>query len=262
MYNFLVSQIRDMIKGLGEMTLMMMSAFSFIIRGKINFKDLLNQMSSIGVDSLFMVSITGLSTGMVLVVQMGNQMVKMGAESYVGGIVALALARELAPNLTAIVVAGRIGSAMAAEIGTMAVTEQIDALHTLAVSPIKYLFVPRVLAAALMLPILTIFTNVIGIAGGSFVSVMQVNISLVTFKESILSTLLVRDIMGGLAKSFIFGIIIGMVGCYKGFKTYGGAEGVGKSTTSAVVLAIMLILVANYFLSVLVVNVNDTFFAQ
>lgn len=262
MYNFLLSQIRDMIKELGEMTLMMMSAFSFIIRGKINIKDLLDQMSSIGVDSLFMVSITGLSTGMVLVVQMGSQMVKMGAESYVGGIVALALARELAPNLTAIVVAGRIGSAMAAEIGTMAVTEQIDALHTLAVSPIKYLFVPRVLAAAFMLPILTIFTNAIGIAGGSFVSVMQVNISLVTFKESILSTLLVRDIIGGLAKSFIFGLIIGMVGCYKGFKTYGGAEGVGKSTTNAVVLAIMLILVANYFLSVLVVNVNDTFFAQ
>ncbi len=262
MYNFIFTQIREMIKGLGEMTLMMMSAFSFIIRGKINLKDLINQMSSIGVDSLFMVSITGLSTGMVLVVQMGNQMVKMGAESYVGGIVALALARELAPNLTAIVVAGRIGSAMAAEIGTMAVTEQIDALHTLAVSPIKYLFVPRLLAAALMLPILTIFTNAIGIAGGSFVSVMQVNISLVTFKESILSTLMVRDIMGGLAKSFIFGLIIGMVGCYKGFKTYGGAEGVGKSTTSAVVLAIMLILVANYFLSVLVVNVNDTFFAQ
>ncbi len=262
MYNFLLSQIRGMIKELGEMTLMMMSAFSFIIRGKINIKDLLDQMSSIGVDSLFMVSITGLSTGMVLVVQMGSQMVKMGAESYVGGIVALALARELAPNLTAIVVAGRIGSAMAAEIGTMAVTEQIDALHTLAVSPIKYLFVPRVLAAAFMLPILTIFTNAIGIAGGSFVSVMQVNISLVTFKESILSTLLVRDIIGGLAKSFIFGLIIGMVGCYKGFKTYGGAEGVGKSTTNAVVLAIMLILVANYFLSVLVVNVNDTFFAQ
>jgi len=262
MFKFLLKQFNYMINGLGEMTQMALSGLSFLIRGKINFRDLFYQMSQIGVDSLFMVSITGLSTGMVLVVQMGNQMVKMGAESYVGGIVALALARELAPNLTAIVVAGRIGSAMAAEIGTMVVTEQIDALHTLAVSPIKYLVVPRVLAAALMLPILTIYANAIGIFGGSFVSVAQVNISLVSFKESILATLLVRDILGGLAKAFIFGIIIGIVGCYKGFKTYGGAEGVGKSTTSAVVLSIMLILIANYFLSVLVVNVNESFFTN
>ena len=241
------------------MSLMFFHGLIFIVTGRINVKDLIAQMSVIGVDSLFMVSVTGLSTGMVLVVQMGNQLAKMGAESYVGGIVALSLARELAPNLTAIVVAGRIGSAMAAEIGTMAVTEQIDALNTLAVSPIKYLFVPRILATAIMLPILVIFTNIIGIVGGSFVAVAQVNISLITFKESILVNLAMRDIIGGLLKSVFFGMIIGMVGCYKGFKTYGGAEGVGKATTSAVVLSIMLILLSNYFLSVLIVNFTEAF---
>lgn len=251
-----------MIKGLGEMFLMSLSGLLFVLKGNVNISDLINQMSVIGVDSLFMVSVTGLSTGMVLVVQMGNQMVKMGAESYVGGIVSLSLARELAPILTSIVVAGRIGSAMAAELGTMTVTEQIDALHTLAVSPIKYLFVPRVLAVALMLPILTMYTNVIGMAGGMLVAVSQVNISMMTFRESILANLALYDVFGGLVKAFIFGGIIGVVGCYKGFKTHGGAEGVGKATTSSVVLAIMLILVANYFLSVLIVNFNDNFFAK
>ncbi|HNY12465.1 MAG TPA: ABC transporter permease [Candidatus Wallbacteria bacterium] len=262
MIKFFIKEFKDMMSALGEMSIILAKGLLFLMQGKINIRDLVYQMSQIGVDSLFMVSITGLSTGMVLVVQMGNQMVKMGAESYVGGIVALSLARELAPNLTAIVVAGRIGSSIAAEIGTMAVTEQIDALYTLAVSPIKYLVVPRVLAAALMLPILTIFTNMIGIAGGSFVAVAQVNISLMTFKESILTNLAIRDVMGGLIKSFFFGGIIGLVGCYKGFKTYGGAEGVGKSTTGAVVLSIMLILVSNYFLSVLIVNFNDTFLSK
>jgi len=262
MLKFIIEELRNMLTTLGEMAIIFGKGLVFLMQGKLNIRDLIYQMSQIGVDSLFMVSITGLSTGMVLVVQMGNQMVKMGASSYVGGIVALSLARELAPNLTAIVVAGRIGSAIAAEIGTMAVTEQIDALYTLAVSPIKYLVVPRVLAAALMLPVLTIFTNIIGIAGGSLVAVTQVNISLMTFKESILANLEISDIMGGLVKSFVFGAIIGLVGCYKGFKTYGGAEGVGKSTTGAVVLSIMLILVSNYFLSVLIVNFNDTFFSR
>lgn len=262
MVKFLATQIKESVFALGEMSLMFFRGLMFILRGKVNFRDLVAQMAVIGVDSLFMVSVTGLSTGMVLVVQMGNQMAKMGAESYVGGIVALSLARELAPNLTAIVVAGRIGSAMAAEIGTMVVTEQIDALNTLAISPIKYLFVPRILAAAIMLPVLTIFTNMIGIAGGAFVAVAQVNISLVTFKESILVNLAIRDIMGGLFKAIFFGIVIGIVGCYKGFKTYGGAEGVGKSTTSSVVLSIMLILVANYFLSVLIVNFNEAFLVK
>ena len=262
MIHFLIKWLKEMMTGLGDMFLMSLRGLIFVLKGNVNIGDLINQMSIIGVDSLFMVSVTGLSTGMVLVVQMGNQMVKMGAESYVGGIVSLSLARELAPILTSIVVAGRIGSAMAAELGTMAVTEQIDALHTLAVSPIKYLFVPRVLAVALMLPVLTMYTNVIGMAGGMFVAVSQVNISMMTFRESILANLALYDIFGGLVKAFIFGGIIGVVGCYKGFKTHGGAEGVGKATTSSVVLAIMLILVANYFLSVLIVNFNDNFLAK
>jgi phospholipid/cholesterol/gamma-HCH transport system permease protein len=206
-----------------------------------------------------MVSITALATGMVLVVQMGSQFVKMGAESYVGGVVALAQARELSPILTAIVVAGRVGSAMAAEIGTMKVTEQIDALQTLAVSPIRFLVVPRLIAGFIMLPLLTIYANFIGIAGGLFVAVAQLNMSVVSFKESVIDQLMIHDIMGGLLKALVFGLIISMVGCYRGFITRGGAEGVGASTTGAVVTAIMIIFVCNYFLSVLIVNFVEAF---
>ena len=243
---------------LGAMTTMLMSALSFILKGRINFKDTIMQMKRIGNESLPMVSITALATGMVLVVQVGFQFVRMGAESYIGGVVALAQVRELSPILTAIVVAGRIGSAMAAEIGTMRVTEQIDALETMAVSPIRYLVVPRLIAGVIMLPVLTIYANFIGILGGLFVAVAQLNISMVNFRESVISQLQVFDIIGGLSKTIIFGMVISLVGCYKGFTTSGGAEGVGNSTTSSVVTAIMIIFVFNYFLSVLIVNIMNT----
>lgn len=248
-----------LISHLGAMTIMFFRALHFIFKGQVNFHDTIVQMKRIGVESLPMVSITALATGMVLVVQMGNQFVKMGAESYVGGVVALAQARELSPILTAIVVAGRIGSAMAAEIGTMKVTEQIDALQTLAVSPIRFLVVPRLLAGVVMLPFLTIYSNIIGIAGGLFVAVAQINLTIVSFRESVISQLQINDLLGGLVKAVIFGMIIAMVGCYRGFITRGGAEGVGESTTGSVVTAIMLIFVCNYFLSVLVVNFVEAF---
>jgi len=244
---------------LGAITSMLFKAIYFILKREINFKDTVLQMKRIGNESLAMVSITALATGMVLVVQTGSQFVRMGAESYVGGIVALTQARELSPILTAIVVAGRIGSAMAAEIGTMKVTEQIDALETMAVSPIRFLVVPRLIAGVIMLPFLTIYANVIGILGGLFVAVAQINISMVSFRESVISQLGVTDIMGGLLKALIFGLIISIIGCYKGFTTKGGAEGVGESTTGSVVTAIMIIFVCNYFLSVLIVNFMEAF---
>ncbi|MBI3039735.1 ABC transporter permease [bacterium] len=224
--------------------------------GKFNLKNLIDQMSRIGVDSLPMVAITGLSTGAVLVVQIGYQFTQLGAQRYVGGVVSMAMARELAPILTAIVVAGRVGSAIAAELGTMKITEQIDALETMATNPVDYLVVPRFLACTFMLFILTIFTNVVGMLGGSVVAIYQIGMTLVTFKDSILQNLKVYDIMGGLFKGMVFGAIIGLVGCYKGFTTEGGAEGVGKSTTGAVVLTIILILAVNYFLTVGINNFN------
>jgi len=232
--------------------------FKGIITFSINLTLLFAQMAMVGWESLPIISVTGFFTGAVLVLQTGLQFKKFGADSYIGGVVALALARELAPVLSAIVISGRVGAALAAEIGTMNVTEQIDALHSLATSPINYLVVPRFLACIFMLPILTIYTNFIGTVGGCIAAVYEVNISLVTFKDSVLNFLELRDLFGGLFKAAFFGMIISIIGCYKGFTTTGGAEGVGKSTTSSVVTSIMLILISNYFLSSLIFNVKDS----
>lgn len=226
--------------------------FSLAVDTKIT----MTQMARIGYDSLPIISITGFFTGAVLVAQIGFQFSNFGAESAVGGIVALTLARELAPVLAAIVLAGRVGSAFAAEIGSMEVTEQVAAMQTMAVSPINYLVVPRFLACLFMFPILTIYTNFIGYIGGSLVAVWQVRITLLTFKESVIDFLALNDFFGGLIKSVVFGGIVAIIGCYHGFKTTGGAEGVGLSTTGAVVTSIILILVSNYFLSVMLFNLT------
>ena len=210
-------------------------------------------------DSLPMVAITGFSTGAVLVVQIGYQFTQLGAQRYVGGVVSMAMARELAPILTAIVVAGRVGSAIAAEIGTMKITEQVDALETMATNAVDYLVVPRFWGCTIMLFVLTIFTNIVGMVGGSIVAIYQIGMTLTTFQESILQNLKIFDLMGGLFKAMVFGGVIGIIGCYKGFTTEGGAEGVGKSTTGAVVLAIMMILAINYFLTVGINNINTAY---
>jgi phospholipid/cholesterol/gamma-HCH transport system permease protein len=257
---FLVKYIKSMIEALGSMTILFLQTLYWtgnaLKGGRFSTKNLFDQMSRIGVDSLSMVAITGFSTGAVLVVQIGYQFAQMGAQSYVGGVVSLAMARELAPILTAIVVAGRVGSAIAAEIGTMKITEQIDALETLATNPVDYLVVPRFWGCTIMLFMLTIFTNVIGMIGGSLVAIHQIGLTLIAFRESILEMLMIQDLVGGLFKATIFGAIIAIIGCYKGFTTEGGAEGVGGSTTSAVVVSIMMILAVNYFLTVGINNFN------
>ncbi|GAB4268985.1 MAG: MlaE family lipid ABC transporter permease subunit [Candidatus Rifleibacteriota bacterium] len=260
---FLINIIKGLLESLGSMTILFLQTIYWTINGfktgRFSYKNLMDQMSRIGVDSLSMVAITGFSTGAVLVVQIGYQFAQMGAQRYVGGVVSLAMARELAPILTSIVVAGRVGSAIAAEIGTMKITEQIDALETMATNPVDYLVVPRFWGCTIMLLMLTIFTNVIGMIGGSIVAIHQIGLTLVAFKDSILQMLLIQDLMGGLFKATVFGAIIAIIGCYKGFTTEGGAEGVGESTTSAVVVSIMMILAVNYFLTVGINNFNTAY---
>lgn len=255
--------INEFFIALGSLTTLFLQTLYWTLHGiktgKLGVQNLMDQMSRIGVDSLPMVAITGFSTGAVLVVQIGYQFAQLGAQRYVGGVVSMAMARELAPILTSIVVAGRVGSAIAAELGTMKITEQIDALETMATNPVDYLVVPRFWGCTIMLFILTIFTNVIGMIGGSIVAVYQIGLTMVTFRDSILQNLKISDLMGGLFKAFVFGAIIGIIGCYKGFTTEGGAEGVGKSTTGAVVMAIMAILAVNYFLTVGINNFNTTY---
>lgn len=252
--------IKDFLESAGSMSILFMQTIYWTMHnlktGKFSAKNLMDQMSRIGVDSLLMVTITGISTGAVLVVQIGYQFAQMGAQSYVGGVVSLAMARELAPILTAIVVAGRVGSSIAAEIGTMKITEQIDALETMATNPVDYLVVPRFWGCTIMLCMLTVFTNVVGMIGGSIVAVHQIGMTLISFRDSILHMLQIQDLMGGLVKATVFGAIIAIIGCYKGFTTEGGAEGVGQSTTSAVVVSIMIILAVNYFLTVGINNFN------
>ena len=216
-----------------------------------NVAETVRQMAKLGTDSLPIVVVTTMCTGMVLAVQTAKEFVRFGAADSVGGIVAIAMGRELAPVLAGVVVAGRIGAAIAAEIGTMKVTEQIDALRVMATNPISYLVVPRFIAIVLMLPILIIFANVVGSIGGWIVATNYADISSYSYIDSIQVFTEPWDLVGGMIKGGFFGAIIAIVGCHKGLGAQQGAEGVGVATTASVVLSIILIFVTNYFLSVI-----------
>ncbi len=212
-------------------------------------RNLLKQMEEIGVNSVPVVITTAISTGMVLALQSYTGFKRFGAESLIGAVVSLSMTRELGPVLTGLMVAGRAGASMAAELGTMKVTEQIDALHTLATNPMKYLVVPRFLASTIMMFFLSGLGTFIGITGGYFVGVRVLGVNPQTYRNQSIDNTEVTDIWYGLIKALVFGAVIGLIGCYKGFNTEGGAEGVGKATTGAVVISCMLILILDYFLS-------------
>jgi phospholipid/cholesterol/gamma-HCH transport system permease protein len=206
-------------------------------------------MEFIGVNSVFVIILTGAFTGMVLALQSYYGFRKFSSEGLVGATVALSMTRELGPVLTSLMVTGRAGSAMAAELGTMRVTEQIDALTVMALNPIKYLVTPRIIAAFLMLPLLTVIADFVGIIGGYLVGVKLLGINEGAYLEKMIKFVELNDIYNGLVKAAVFGIILSVVSCYKGFYTKGGAEGVGKSTTEAVVVSSVTILVTDYILT-------------
>lgn len=215
-------------------------------------KEVIRQMALLGADSLPIVLMTILCTGMVFSVQTAKEFVRLGASSSVGGIVAIAMARELVPVLVGVVVAGRIGAAIAAELGTMKVTEQIDALKVMAANPVSFLVVPRFIAMVLMMPLLVVFANFIGNIGGWVVAHYYAGIGTFTYANSIKTIADFYDIFGGMVKSCFFGGIIAIVGCYKGLTAPNGAEGVGLATTASVVMSIILIFIFNYFLSIVI----------
>jgi phospholipid/cholesterol/gamma-HCH transport system permease protein len=225
--------------------------FSWTVRPPIDVRNLLKQIEEVGIKSIPVVLITGAFTGMVLALQSYTGFKRFNAEAFVGTVVALSMTRELGPVLSGLMVSGRVGSAMAAELGTMQVTEQIDALYTLATNPIKYLIVPRFLASVIVMPILTLFADVVGILGGYLVSVNLLGSNPTIYIRRTFDYLDLEDFYTGLLKSVVFGMIIAIVGCYQGFHTQGGAEGVGKATTKAVVMSSLLILIANYFITAL-----------
>ena len=214
-------------------------------------RQILEQMAKIGVDSLPIVFLISMFTGMVLALQSAYQMQRFSAEMYIASLVAFSMTRELGPVLTALIVAGRIGASITAELGTMQVTEQIDALETLATNPIKYLVVPRFLALIIMLPFLTIYSDIVGIFGGYLVGVYKLGISHSMYMKNTWQPLKYKDVYTGLIKSFFFGVIVCIVACYEGMTAEGGAEGVGRSTTQSVVVSFILIIASDCFFTAL-----------
>lgn len=234
----------------GRLTLLFLGAVRWMARGRVEARLTLSQIAHIGVEAVPLILVTGAFAGMVVAFQTARQLLGLGAPGFVGGLVAVSLAREAAPVFTAVTIAGRTGAGIAAELGTMAVTEQLDALRVMATDPVRYLVLPRLLASVVALPVLTVFANVAGLVGGWGVAGVA-GVGTATYLSSVHRFLSVPDLVGGLVKAALFGMIIALVGSHRGMAATGGAEGVGRAATAAVVVAIVLILIGNYVLDVL-----------
>ncbi len=247
-------QVIDLAETVGNIVRLLKKTVTAVFTTRFDGRNVAAQMHEIGVKSFPVTSLTALFTGMVLALQTGFSFRKVFNEPlYVGTVVGLSLLKELGPVLTAVVVAGRVGAAIAAEIGTMNVTEQVDALQTLGTNPVRYLVVPRFLACLAMVPILTIFADSIGVFGGYLVAHWRLGVPSSTYWDEI-NAIELEDGFHGLIKSVAYALIIVTTACYKGLLTSGGAEGVGRATTSAVVVSMVFILVSDYFLSALLVS--------
>ncbi len=209
------------------------------------------QMVRIGVDSVPIVGIIAFSVGLIIAMQAAYQLKRFGALIYVADLVSVSICRELGPLITAIIISGRSGSAIAAEIGTMKVSEEIDALKTMALNPVGFLVAPRMVAMMIVVPCLTILADFVGIGGGFVLAVTSLKLSFVAYFNETVAALFAKDFITGLVKSFFFAIIIAQVGAYQGFNVQGGAEGVGKSTTTAVVVSIFLVIMADLVFTML-----------
>jgi phospholipid/cholesterol/gamma-HCH transport system permease protein len=234
---------------LGRFFVLAARTASGAVRPPFAFRTTALQVARVGADSVPVVVLTALFTGGVLALQTFKGFSRFHAEGYIGSVVALSMLRELGPVLTGLMVTGRAGSAMAAELGSMRVTEQIDALVTLATDPVQYLFVPRVLAGILVVPMLVVLADVTGILGGYLVAVAYLGANPVVYVENTFQFLDMEDLTSGLIKAAAFGGLLALIGCQSGFDTRGGAEGVGRSTTAAVVLGSLAILIADFFLT-------------
>ena len=254
--------ITDFLVNLGRKTL----SFGYFLGGLANLaaqtfylaftrpfqKDrIIEQVKKAGFDSFPIVSLVALFIGFIFALQTAYFMQRIGSEIYIASLVALSLVRELGPVITALVVAGRVGASITAELGSMQVTEQIDALETLATNPIKYLVVPRLLALSIVLPILTLYADAIGIFGSYLICVYKIGISSSMYMQVTFDALLFKDLFTGLFKTIFFGMIIAFVSCYEGFNVEGGAEGVGRATTRSVVTTFILIIAADCFFTAL-----------
>jgi phospholipid/cholesterol/gamma-HCH transport system permease protein len=242
-------RVIDLCSIAGRLAMFVASAFSHCLRPPFYFRNILQQFWTIGYNSLPVVGLTAVFTGAVLALQASVGFSKLTAPAAIPLLVVVSVTRELGPVLASLMVAGRVGAAIAAELGTMRVTEQIDALDTLATNPMKYLVVPRVLAGLIMMPLLVLIADVIAIMGGFIVSSFILNLNESAYLINTIANLHAKDIISGLVKAAVFGLIITLLGCFNGYNSRGGAQGVGMATTNAVVYASVLILFFDYFLT-------------
>lgn len=247
--------LQAFIEAVGEYTLFMREALIFVLKGRIHWANTLKQMAFIGTDSLPIALITALAVGMVFCLQISDVMIKYGSSGVIGGVTAMSLARELTPSFTSVVVAGRVGAAITAEIGSMKVTEQLDALTAMAVPPMYYLLLPRMISSVIMLPLLTLISLGVGLAGATLVGVSVKGLILTGFLDSIRSLLYIDDVLKALIKAAFFGAIIASIACYQGVRTGQGAQGVGEATTKSVVFSLITIFISNYILSFILFTV-------
>ena len=237
------------VKEVQDLSLLTARAFLGFFRRPFYFRDILEQMDKIGVGSVIVVMLTGFFTGSVLTLQSASSLAAFGAKGLTGRLVAVSMVRELGPVLAALMLAGRVGSGIASELGSMIVTEQINAMRALGTDPIKKLVVPRIIATTTMLPLLTVIANAIGLMGGLFVAVYVLGINGTVYLSSAWDGLTYTDMLGGLLKPLVFGASVAVVGCHCGLRTHGGTQGVGQSTTQSVVAASILILFFNLILT-------------
>ncbi len=234
---------------LGGLAQLAASAFSAAVTRPFYASELLKEMDELGVKSVSITGITALFTGMVLALQTAYSLAAFGGKQFVSRVVALSLVRELGPVLTALMVGGRVGSGITAELGSMTVTEQVDALRAMAISPIRRLVVPRLLATVVMMPVLTALADVLGILGGLGIAILELQMSTQDYLTSMWNQLQISDIMSGLSKTIFFGFEIALIGCWNGLRVQGGAASVGQATTRTVVLASICVLVSDFFLT-------------
>ena len=233
----------------GSVAIFAAQGVSHMVRPPFYWRLFLSSFVEIGYFSLPVVALTAIFSGMVIALQSYTGFSRFNAESAVANVVVLSIVRELGPVMAGLMVAGRVGAAMAAEIGTMRVTDQIDALSTLSTNPMKYLVAPRLLAATLALPLLVLVADTLGVMGGFIVGTVKLGFSAPLYLRNTLDFMQTMDVVSGLAKAAVFGFLIALMGCYHGFRSKGGAQGVGAATTMAVVLASILILAFDYFLT-------------
>lgn len=253
----MIETIRDELKTLGEIMLLVRDSFSSMITKPFYVGRLLEQIVQLGVGSLSITLVIGFVTGLVMTLQFGYGLQKFGGTLYVPAIVSLSLLRELAPIFTSLLIAGRIGSGISAEIGAMNVTQQVDAIRALGTSPIRVLVVPRVLASVISLPLLATLSGFVGILGGLIIAYLEFNMPFGFYINKVLNTITLSDVFGSMIKCAFFGLVISILACYRGFQTREGTRGVGIATTWVVVRASIVILISDFFLSKILILLFD-----